>query len=98
MMANEFPRPTPADDPLEALSHRVRAAQEAAERLLREAAAAADEAAAGGEGEGNPGPGSGSSRRPPPRGYAAPGTGDEPVRSAEVQALAALIDLGRTLV
>ena len=78
-MANESPRPTPADDPLDALSDRVRAAQEAAERLVREATDAAERAAAGDN------PGHGSSRRPPPRGYATPGAGDESVRSAEAQ-------------
>jgi hypothetical protein len=91
-MANESPRPTPADDPLDTLSDRVRAAQEAAERLVREATDAAERAAA------RDNPGHGTSQRPPPRGYATPGAGDEDVRSAEVQALAALIDLGRTLV
>jgi hypothetical protein len=113
-MANESAQPTPApDDPLEALSDRVRAAQAAADRLVREATAAAEEAAAGGSqtppppgGEGSPGgggeaspgggpSGAGSSRRPPPRGYAST---DEQVRSAEVQALAALIELAQTLV
>jgi len=114
-MANESAQPTPApDDPLEALSDRVRAAQEAADRLVREATAAAQEAAGPGGGGGDaagspepgagaPGPGggatgAGSTRRPPPRGYASPGSGDEQVRSAEVQALAAVIELGRTLV
>jgi hypothetical protein len=112
-MANESAQPTPApDDPLEALSDRVRAAQAAADRLVREATAAAEEAAGGSQtppppgGEGSPGgggeaspgggpSGAGSSRRPPPRGYAST---DEQVRSAEVQALAALIELAQTLV
>jgi hypothetical protein len=107
-MANESPRSTPADDPLDALSDRVRAAQEAAERLVREATDAAERAAAGdnpghgafgaGGSAGSGAEGAGPSRRPPPRGYATPGDADEQVRSAEVQALAALIDLGRTLV
>jgi hypothetical protein len=100
-MANESPRPTPADDPLDALSDRVRAAQEAAERLVREASAAA-QAAAGeahaGEAPAGDNPGHGPAGRPPPRGYATPADADEQVRSAEAQALAALIDLGRTLV
>jgi hypothetical protein len=112
-MANESPRPTPADDPdpLDALSERLHAAQAAAERLVREAteaaAAAADPPPAGpgapGEGASAPEPGggasgSGSSRRPPPRGYATPGSGEARVQSAEAQALAALIELGRTIV
>jgi hypothetical protein len=42
--------------------------------------------------------GSGPSGRPPPRGYATSGTGEARVQSAEAQALAALIDLGRTVV
>jgi hypothetical protein len=111
-MANESAQPTPdPDDALAALSDRVRAAQAAADRLVREATAAAEEAAAGGSeppsgGDPSPRPGggaspgggpsgAGSSRRPPPRGYASP---DEQVRSAEVQALAALIELAQTLV
>ena len=96
-MANESPRSTPADDPrsqpgppaddpLRELEDRVRAAQDAAERLMRDAA----EAAAATVGDDPPGPGPGG-RRPPPRGYATPG-------AAEVQALAALIDLGRSVV
>jgi hypothetical protein len=120
-MANESPRPTPADDPdpLDALSERLHAAQAAAERLVREATEAAEAAAAadpppggpGGPAGGASGPepggppppgggasGSGSSRRPPPRGYATPGSGEARVQSAEAQALAALIELGRTIV
>jgi hypothetical protein len=81
------PRPS---DPLEALSERVRLAQETAERLVREANEAAHRAA-----EERPPAGS---TGPPPRGYAVPG--DEGVRSttADLQALVALLDLGRTLV
>ena len=106
-MANESPRSTPADDPrsqpgppaddpLRELEDRVRAAQDAAERLMRDAA----EAAAATVGDDPPGPGPGpGGRRPPPRGYATPGAEEDPgVRSAEVQALAALIDLGRSVV
>jgi hypothetical protein len=76
-------------DPLESLSERVRHAQETAERLVREANAEAQRAAAEGAGE---------ARRPPPRGYAVPE--DEGGRSttADLQALVALLDLGRTLV
>jgi hypothetical protein len=77
-------------DPLEALSERVRHAQETAERLVREANAEARRAAEETE--------SGrSSRRPPPRGYAVP---DDEGRSttSDLQALVALLDLGRTLV
>ena len=124
-MANESPQPTPADDPgpsgadpLDALSDRLRAAQDAAERLVREATEAATQAASegpaepgggpAGPGPGAPGPapsgpgagaaGSGPSGRPPPRGYATPGSGEARVQSAEAQALAALIELGRTVV
>ena len=75
-------------DPLEALSERVRHAQETAERLVREANAEAQRA--GDEG-------ARQARRPPPRGYAVP---EEEGRSttADLQALVALLDLGRTLV
>ena len=104
-MANESPRSTPADDPrsqpgppaddpLRELEDRVRAAQDAAERLMRDAA----EAAQATVDDDPPGAGAGG-RRPPRRGYATPGAEEDPrVRSAEVQALAALIDLGRTVV
>jgi hypothetical protein len=75
-------------DPLESLSERVRHAQETAERLVREANADAQRAA---------GEGAGEARRPPPRGYAVP---EDESRSttADLQALVALLDLGRTLV
>lgn len=75
-------------DPLETLSERVRHAQETAERLVREANAEAKRAADEGARE---------ARRPPPRGYAVP---EEEGRSttADLQALVALLDLGRTLV
>ena len=75
-------------DPLESLSERVRHAQETAERLVREANAEAQRA--GDEG-------ARQARRPPPRGYAVP---EEEGRSttADLQALVALLDLGRTLV
>src|SRR5437588_3714214 len=108
-MANESPRSPPADDPrsqpgppaddpLRELEDRVRAAQDAAERLMRDAAEAA-QATVGDDPPGaGPGPGPGG-RRAPPRGYATPGAEEAPpVRSAEVQALAALIDLGRSVV
>jgi hypothetical protein len=86
-MTNDPPQTSP-DDPLDSLSERMRAAQETAERLVREATEAAQQAAD----ESNPGAGPGD--RPPPRGYADPRARE---RSAEVQALAALLDLGRTL-
>jgi hypothetical protein len=75
-------------DPLEALSERVRHAQETAERLVREANAEAKRAADEGARQ---------AERPPPRGYAVP---EEEGRSttADLQALVALLDLGRTLV
>jgi hypothetical protein len=75
-------------DPLESLSERVRHAQETAERLVREANAEAQRAADEGTGQ---------RRRPPPRGYAVP---EDEGRSttADLQALVALLDLGRTLV
>lgn len=69
----------PGPDPLDELSQRVRAAQEAAERVLEQAASAPR----------------GDDDATPPGGYAAP-TGDpRDTRSAEAQALAALLDLGR---
>lgn len=71
-------------DPLDELSQRVRAAQQAAERILSEASEAAGQAATG--------------ERPPPRGYAAADEGAQARRSAEAQALLALFDLGRALV
>jgi hypothetical protein len=85
----------------------VREATAAAEEAAAEAAASGPADAPGGEaspgggaggGEASPGggpSGAGSSRRPPPRGYA---SADQQVRSAEVQALAALIELAQTLV
>jgi hypothetical protein len=77
-------------DPLETLSERVRRAQETAERLVREANAEAQRAAEESASQG-------STRRPPPRGYAVP---EDEGRSttADLQALVALLDLGRTLV
>jgi hypothetical protein len=83
-------RPAEGGDPLEDLSERLRSAQETADRLVREATEAARGATmAGGDPAGDP-------RRPPPRGYATP---DDPGRSttADIQALAALLDLGRTM-
>ena len=83
--------PTPADDPLSALSERLRSAQETADRLVREATEAAQQA-------GNPSQGESSERRPPPRGYATPGSGGSRGSSvADIQALAALLELGRTM-
>jgi len=61
-----------ADNPLDELSERIRAAQEAAERIVAEAG------------------------KVPPRGYAAPG--DRTEGTSETLALAALLDLGRTVV
>jgi hypothetical protein len=81
----------PARDPLDDLSERVRHAQESAERLVREASEAAQRAAQ--EGASNPGTG-----RPPPRGYAVPGEEGGRSTTADLQALVALLDLGRTLV
>ncbi len=75
-------------DPLESLSERVRHAQETAERLVREANAEAQRAA---------GEGAGEARRPPPRGYAVP-EDERRSTTADLQALVALLDLGRTLV
>ena len=85
-------RPAEARDPLADLSERLRSAQETADRLVREATEAAEGAAhatmAGGDPAGD---------RPPPRGYATPGEGGGRSTTADVQALAALLDLGRTL-
>ena len=97
-MPSDSPRQTSAEggrpeggasDPLDALSERMRAAQETAERLVAEASRAAEEAAAETERE--------RAERPPPRGYAAPGRGDSRSLGAEAQALVALLDLGRTI-
>jgi hypothetical protein len=73
-------------DPLDELGQRVRAAQEAAERILAEATDAARRST-----------GQARAERPPPRGYAdPPRSHDRP--GAEAQAVTALIDLGRGLV
>lgn len=74
--------PVGGPDPLDELGQRVRAAQEAAERIIAEAR--------GGEG-------AGGADRPPPRGYAAPGQ-PEGAGRAETQAAAALLELGRGMV
>jgi hypothetical protein len=79
--------PTP-DDPLAQLSERLQAAQETAERLVREATEAAEQAAAEGA--------DAASERPPPRGYASPGS--ERRGGADAQALVALIELARAIV
>jgi hypothetical protein len=79
-----------APDPLETLSERVREAQDMAERLVREASEEARRAAAEGEARG-------SGPKPPPRGYATP-EGERRSTTADLQALLALLDLGRTLV
>lgn len=84
--------PTPADDPLSALSERLRSAQETADRLVREATEAAQQAAAEASN-----PGGERGRRPPPRGSAAPDSGPSGSTGADVQALAALLELGRAL-
>jgi hypothetical protein len=73
-------------DPLEELNRRVRAAQEAAERVIAQAGAATTRAGAGRSGD-----------RPPARGYADPGGEERDGRSAEVRALLGLLDLGRGL-
>jgi len=87
-------RPEGTEDPLAALSERLRSAQDTADRLVREATEAAQRATmAGGDPAGDP-PG-GAGRRPPPRGYATPGA--EPGGGVDVQALAALLELGRAL-
>lgn len=81
-----------AQDPLAGLSERLRSAQETADRLVREATEAAQQATmAGGDPAGDPG------RRPPPRGYATPGAEAPRSGVADIQALAALLELGRTL-
>jgi hypothetical protein len=95
--------PAEGEDPLAALSERLRAAQETADRLVREATRAATMAGADpatdAPGEDPPGPAGGASggRRPPPRGYATPGGQAPRSSAADIQALAALLDLGRTL-
>jgi len=73
----------PGPDPLDELSQRVRAAQEAAERILEQAAS-------------RPRPGAGAAAgAAPPGGYASPAADPGDARGAEAQALAALLDLGR---
>jgi hypothetical protein len=72
-------------DPLEELSRRVRAAQDAADRVIAQAGAATRAGAAG------------SGDRPPARGYAGPGGEERDGRSAEARALLGLLDLGRGL-
>jgi hypothetical protein len=97
--------PAEGEDPLAALSERLRSAQETADRLVREATRAATMAGADpatdvpGESGADPGPADGESagRRPPPRGYATPGGPPPRSTAADIQALAALLDLGRTL-
>lgn len=74
-------------DPLEELNRRVRAAQEAAERVIAQAGGEARRAGA------QAGP-----QRPPASGYASPATEEADGRSLEAQALLALLDLGRGLV
>jgi hypothetical protein len=93
MMPSDSPRQTSAEggrpeDPLDAMSERMRAAQESAERLVREATEAAEQAAAEGRGPRD---------RPPPRGYATPGSDAPRSSGADLQALVALLDLGRTV-
>jgi hypothetical protein len=96
MTQHDSPRPPeggsePSPDPLEALSERVRHAQDTAARLVREANEAAQRATEGGASED-------SARRPPPRGYAVPGEEGGGSSALDLQALVALLDLGRTLV
>ncbi|MDX6697997.1 MAG: hypothetical protein QOE65_1394 [Solirubrobacteraceae bacterium] len=79
--------PAEGGDPLDELGERLRSAQETADRLVREATEAAR--MAGGDPAGDP-------RRPPPRGYATPGDGGRST-AADIQALAALLELGRTM-
>jgi hypothetical protein len=73
-------------DPLEELSRRVRAAQDAAERVIAQAGAATTRAGAAPTGD-----------RPPARGYASPAGEERDGRSAEARALLGLLDLGRGL-
>jgi hypothetical protein len=97
MTEPDSPRqPDGGEDPLDAISERLRSAQETAERLVREATAAAQQAAA----EGEPAPAAQqpppAGDRPPPRGWATPGGAGPP--TADLQALAAILDLGRAIV
>jgi hypothetical protein len=73
-------------DPLEELTRRVRAAQEAADRVIAQAGAATARAGAARSGD-----------RPPARGYAGSGGEERDGRSAEARALLGLLDLGRGL-
>jgi len=74
----------PGPDPLDELSQRVRAAQEAAQRILEQAAS---------QPRATPG-----DDTAPPEGYTTPGGEPRDGRSAEAQAIAALLDLGRAMV
>ena len=93
MTPHEADTPTPetgasgaGPDPLDELAQRVRAAQEAAERIAAEAVAGA---AAGRE----------RAEGPPPGAHAGPQPGgSDGRRTAEAQALVALLELGRGLV
>ena len=79
--------PAGGPDPLDALSEGIRSAQRAAERLLEEAEA----------NPGAPAPGAGPDPgATPPGGWASPDTGDE--RAAELRAVAALLELARSIV
>ena len=84
--------PAEGGDPLADLSERLRSAQQTADRLVREATEAAEGAARGTMAGGDPA----ADRRPPPRGYATPGDEGRST-GADIQALAALLELGRTL-
>jgi hypothetical protein len=94
MNSPDPPRPA-ENDPLAALSERLRSAQETADRLVREATRAAQQATMAGGDHAADDPDAG---RPPPRGYATPGAEAPRSATADVLALAALLDLGRTLV
>ena len=78
-------------NPLDELTERVRAAQDAAERLVQDATETAYRAA-GAEQEADQG-----APRPPPRGYAAPGSAPSSSPAPDLQALVALLDAARGL-
>src|SRR5207244_3240540 len=75
-------------DPLEALSEGIRSAQRAAERLLQEASGSS----------GAPAADAPTTGAPPRTGYASPGPGAEDRERAELRAVAALLDLARSIV
>jgi hypothetical protein len=85
--------PDRGDDPLDALRERIRRTQDAVERLADEAAQSAP--AGGDPPDGGAGEAAG---RPPPHGYATPGSAErDRTATREAQAFVALLDVVRGL-